>query len=75
MEVYVKVADYSRLILLHFLQSKLIVSVEFWHHFMNTIAVLLPQLQVEEKPFNRGSKLSGIFSVMGIKLIHWVNVF
>ncbi|CAF3588391.1 unnamed protein product, partial [Adineta steineri] len=40
-----KVADYSRLILLHLFQSKLMVSKEFWNNLMTMIAVLLPQLQ------------------------------
>ncbi|CAF1083476.1 unnamed protein product [Rotaria sp. Silwood1] len=40
-----KVSDYSRLILLHLLQSKLLVTNEYWHNLMTIIAILLPQLQ------------------------------
>ncbi|CAF4402992.1 unnamed protein product, partial [Rotaria sp. Silwood2] len=40
-----KVSDYSRLILLHLLQSKLLVSNEYWNNVMTIIAILLPQLQ------------------------------
>ncbi|UJR37939.1 hypothetical protein I4U23_030624 [Adineta vaga] len=40
-----KVSDYSRLILLHLLQSKLFVSNDFWNNLMSIIAVILPQLQ------------------------------
>ncbi|CAF1556450.1 unnamed protein product, partial [Adineta ricciae] len=40
-----KVSDYCRLILLHLLQSKLIVSTEFWSNLMSIISVILPQLQ------------------------------
>ena len=73
LESYVQVADYSRLILLHLLQSKLLVAVEFWHHLMNTIATVLPQLQVRRESLQSIQIVS--FSVMQIKSIHWVNVF
>ena len=65
-----KVADYSRLILLHFLQSKLLVSVEFWHQLMNIIAGLLPYLQVPKFKKLDYSFDFVLFSVMEIKLIH-----
>ncbi|CAF1410192.1 unnamed protein product [Rotaria magnacalcarata] len=40
-----KVSDYCRLVLLHLLQSKLLVSNEYWRNFMANIAILLPHLQ------------------------------
>ncbi|CAF3061010.1 unnamed protein product [Rotaria sp. Silwood2] len=39
------ISDYCRLVLLHLLQSKLLVSNEYWRNFMTNIAILLPQLQ------------------------------
>lgn len=58
----VQVADYSRLVLLHLLQSKLMVSREFWTNLMSIVAVLLPQLQVRKARScsKRGDELGAV---------------